>query len=253
MRPRRPLTGSPSRADRWALWAGLTDTAREFRLHWIAIPVSAKTRFFATLAAGFVACAVLTAALTLVAKWWAPRGLAAWDERALRALDAQAAFSVQNAILLESFGNLAYMIPLIATCAVVAARWRRPLLAVAFPAAYLLARGLVWVGWLLWDRDRPRFILGGQAAPPLHSYPSGHVVLALSGYGLLAYLWARASDSWIERALAVALGLALVAATAVARVRLGTHWFSDVIAGSVIGLAWLAVVLLALRASENHN
>ena len=232
---------------RWAAWDGVRETVRQFQLAWITIPVAAKLRFAVTLGAGLFACAILTAAITLVAKWWAPRGLAAWDERALRALDAWDGMSVQAAIIAESFGNLAYMIPLVIACTIVAARRRRPLLAIAFPAAYILARAIVWVGWLLWDRARPTFILDGKASPPLHSFPSGHVALALSAYGILAYLWIRASRSWIERGVAVVLLLGLVGLTSVARVRLGTHWPSDVIAGFVIGVAWLAVVLRAVH------
>jgi undecaprenyl-diphosphatase len=237
---------------RWALWAGLKETGRQFRLSWIAIPVGVKGRAALTLGVGFVACAILTAVMTLVARWWAPKGLAAWDERVLRALDAQTVMSYQNAVLLESFGNLAYLIPLVAVCALAAARRRRPLLAIGFVASYVLARPIVALGWWIWDRHRPEIILDGKLSPPLHSFPSGHVVLALSVYGILAYLWARASRSWVERALAVLLLVVLVSVTGLARVRLGTHWPSDVIAGFVIGVAWLAVVLRALQRSENH-
>ena len=243
-------TGRPGprfRLARWAAWDGLSQTIRQARLAWITIPVGAKGKFALTLGAGFVGCAILTAALTLLAKWQEHKGLAAWDERALRALDARDTLSVQEAIIAESFGNMAYLIPLVACCALVAARRRRPLLAIAFVAAYVLARGIVWVGWLLWYRGRPSFILEGKAAPGLHSYPSGHVVLALSVYGILAYLWVRASRSWPERVLAGVLLVALVALTATARVRLGAHWPSDVIAGFIIGLAWLAVVVRALH------
>src|SRR5688500_19483608 len=93
--------GPGTRAPRWALWAGLKETARQFRLSWIAIPVGVKGRASLVLGVGFVACAILTAALTLVARWWAPKGLAAWDERTLRAIDAQTAMLLQNAVLLD--------------------------------------------------------------------------------------------------------------------------------------------------------
>jgi undecaprenyl-diphosphatase len=238
------------RLARWAVWDAIRETSRQFKLAWITIPVAAKIRYAITLGVGLLACAVFTAAITLVAKWWAPRGLAEWDERVLRWLDGWDKLSVQNAILTESFGNLAYLIPLVTACAIVAARKRRPLLAIAFPAAYILARGVVWVGWLIWDRARPTFVLEGKASPPLHSFPSGHVVLTLSVYGILAYLWIRASRSWLERVAAVVLLTALVALTGAARVPLGTHWPSDVIAGIVIGVAWLAVVLRALHSTR---
>jgi membrane-associated phospholipid phosphatase len=93
-------------------------------------------------------------------------------------------------------------------------------------------------------------IAGGVAAPPLHSFPSGHIVLAMSVYLLLAYAWCRASRSWIERIIAIVLTLAWCAAAGLARVRLGSHWPSDVIAGGVIGLAWAAVVILAVHRTD---
>lgn len=240
-------SASHPRFTRWAAWDGWCETWRQFRLAWITIPVGAKGKFAFTIGVGVVLCSILTAGLTLLAKWRAPHGLDAWDERVLRGLDARDTLSIQEAIIAESFGNMAYMIPLVALCAIVAARRRRPLLAIAFVAAYVLARGVVWVGWLIWERQRPTFILEGKAAPPLNSFPSGHVALALSVYGILVYLWLRASKSWAERVFAVVVLVALVALTGIARVRLGTHWPTDVIAGFVIGVAWLAAVLRALH------
>jgi undecaprenyl-diphosphatase len=240
-----------SRPARWAAWDAARDAVREFRIQWLAVATATKLRYALTLGVGLVVCCIFTAGLTFLAKWAAPNGLNAWDERVLRAIDAQKVISVQNAVLLESFGNLAYLIPLVSACAVVAIRRRHPLLAITFVAAYVLARPVVGVGWLLWDRARPNIILDGRTAPPLHSYPSGHVALALAVYGLLAYLWIRASKSWLERATAVLLAAAIVFVTGFARLRLGTHWPSDVIAGWIIGSAWLAVVLRALHRSRD--
>jgi undecaprenyl-diphosphatase len=236
---------------RWAVWDAARDAIREFKIHWLTIATATKLRYALTLGVGLVLCCIFTAGMTFLARWAAPRGMNAWDERVLRAIDGQTIMSVQNAVLLESFGNLAYLIPLVAACAFVAIRRRRPLLAITFVAAYVLARPIVGVGWLLWDRTRPRIILDGRTAPPLHSYPSGHVALALAVYGVLAYLWIRASKSWLERATAALLMLAIVFVTGLARLRLGTHWPSDVIAGWIIGSAWLAVVLRALHRSRD--
>src|SRR5687768_10618145 len=133
---------------RWVMWDGLLETWRQFRLGWMTIPVGVKGKFALTIGVGVVLCSILTAGLTLLAKWREHRGWHAWDERVLRALDARDTLSIQEAIIAESFGNMAYMIPLVAVCAIVAARRRRPLLAIAFVAAYILARGIVWVGWL---------------------------------------------------------------------------------------------------------
>jgi membrane-associated phospholipid phosphatase len=47
--------------------------------------------------------------------------------------------------------------------------------------------------------------------------------------------------------------IAIVCITGLARVRLGTHWPSDVIAGIVIGVAWLSVVLRALHTTRTPS
>ena len=73
----------------------------------------------------------------------------------------------------------------------------------------------------------------------------------LAVYGLLAYLWARSSRSAAERILAVLLLAALLVTVGWARLRLGAHWPSDVLVGYVIGAAWLATVILALRRAES--
>ena len=169
--------------------------------------------------------------------------------RVLRAVE-RGPVSFSNAILLESFGNLAYMVPVTVAATVVAARAGRPLLALTFPVAYVLQRPLVLIGWWTWNRPRPAFLAGGIAAPPLHSFPSGHVALMLAVYGLLAWLWIRSTRKAAERALIVLLLTMLLLTVGWARLRLGTHWPSDILAGYIIGAAWLASVVSAVARAE---
>jgi undecaprenyl-diphosphatase len=78
------------------------------------------------------------------------------------------------------------------------------------------------------------------------------MVLTLSVYGLLAFAWCRRSTSLPERTLVVLLTAAWCGAAGFARVRLGSHWPSDVIAGAMLGTAWLIVLILALRQAERE-
>jgi undecaprenyl-diphosphatase len=214
-----------------------------------ALPRGAWPRWIITILIGWIICAAFSASITKWAQKADPQWLRAWDERTLRAIE-QGPVSFQNAILLESPGNLIYMIPLVICVAIVAIRWRRPVFAMTVIVSYFLARTHVILGWQLWDRPRPQLIAGGVAAPPLHSFPSGHIALALSVYMLLAYAWCRSSRSWVERIIAIVLALLWCAAAGYARVRLGSHWPSDVIAGGIIGIAWVAVVILALHQAD---
>jgi len=50
-----------------------------------------------------------------------------------------------------------------------------------------------------------------------------------------------------EKTVAVALVSVLTALVSLARVRLGSHWPSDIVAGAVLGVMWVGVVIVAYR------
>jgi undecaprenyl-diphosphatase len=240
---------SPNGSDgRWLLGRAVRSTWTRFHRDWVNVPPASKRRWGITLAVGFALSGGLMLGVTLAARSQ-ESALRAWDERAIRFVE-RGPVSFSNAILLESFGNLAYLVPVTLAAAVVAARAGRPLLALSFPVAYVLQRPLVLIGWQLWNRQRPRLIAGGIAAPGLHSFPSGHVALMLAVYGLLAWLWIRSSRSAAERALAVLLLATLLLTVGWARVRLGAHWPTDILGGYLVGLAWLGTVVVALRRAD---
>ena len=91
---------------------------------------------------------------------------------------------------------------------------------------------------LLFGMPRPEpfaTVLGGS------SYPSGHALAATVVYGFAAVLVANAlPQAW--RGLPYALAALLISAVAFSRAYLGVHWPGDVLAGMLLGLAW--VVLL---------
>jgi membrane-associated phospholipid phosphatase len=73
------------------------------------------------------------------------------------------------------------------------------------------------------------------------SYPSGHAMTATICYGMLVYLLGRSYPRTRYLGLAV-LGLWL-GAVGFSRVYLGVHWPADVLAGYLVGGAWLALYL----------
>lgn len=91
------------------------------------------------------------------------------------------------------------------------------------------------------------------------SFPSGHAMGSLVGYGMLAYVlvsfWAEGLKS---RVLVVLSTCVLVLAIGLSRLYLGVHYFSDVVGGYAAGILWLAtcitgVEIARVRAGEGHD
>jgi undecaprenyl-diphosphatase len=78
------------------------------------------------------------------------------------------------------------------------------------------------------------------------SFPSGHAQSAVVAFGLLLMLGLpHLRGAW--RVIAVVLASAMVLAIGFSRVALGVHYVSDVLAGYVLGAAWLAAMTAAFN------
>jgi len=74
-----------------------------------------------------------------------------------------------------------------------------------------------------------------------YSFPSGHSMVAMAFYGLLAYLiWNYEKERPMRLLWCSCLGLVVIA-VGISRIYLGVHYASDVIAGFCVSMAWLAV------------
>ncbi len=96
-------------------------------------------------------------------------------------------------------------------------------------------------------RTRPPL---ASAVPPYEhspSFPSGHSLNALVVAGVVAYLLVLRQRSRRTRVLTITLAALFALTMGASRVFLGHHWFTDVLAAWVLGLAWLAVVITAHR------
>ena len=73
-----------------------------------------------------------------------------------------------------------------------------------------------------------------------YSFPSGHSMVAMAFYGLLAWMaWHYEKDRLLRLLAVVGFG-SIVAMVGFSRVYLGVHYASDVIAGFCLALAWLS-------------
>jgi undecaprenyl-diphosphatase len=73
-----------------------------------------------------------------------------------------------------------------------------------------------------------------------YAFPSGHAMSGTVILGALAYLASRSTRSWRRTSAALAALATTAFAIGISRIYLGVHWASDVGAGFVAGLLWLA-------------
>lgn len=80
------------------------------------------------------------------------------------------------------------------------------------------------------------------------SFPSGHAMVSFVAYAAVALLVSRLESGAALRAVTWLLTLLLIGAIGLSRVYLGVHYPSDVVAGYLAGLAWLAFVATGITA-----
>jgi undecaprenyl-diphosphatase len=134
--------------------------------------------------------------------------------------------------------------PVLTAIAIVALLLLRqhPRLAVIWLLAVLLEGMIIQNSKELVGRQRPGEALRDQAVHERNpSYPSGHALGSMVGYGALAY----AGLFVLRRRLTKVLLMTLVAITLLVigwtRIYLRAHWCSDVQGGWALGLAWLGL------------
>ena len=153
--------------------------------------------------------------------------------------------AVQVATAVSRAGGRGFLIPLVALAIVALLIRRRPRLAL-----YLAVTG---TGALILDpslktlvgRVRP-VVADPVAHGPGNSFPSGHALGSMVVYGMLTLVFlAVVRHRW--RGWFVALAALIVAAIGASRVALGVHFVSDVLAGWLLGAAWISVTAYAFR------
>jgi len=78
------------------------------------------------------------------------------------------------------------------------------------------------------------------------SFPSGHAQAAMVGYTILLFVFLPILHGWWRRT-AVTFAVFMVLMIGFSRVALGVHYLSDVVAGVVLGAAWVAAMAAAFN------
>jgi undecaprenyl-diphosphatase len=125
---------------------------------------------------------------------------------------------------------------------------RQILLLYGWLVAFIGGGALDWALKTIFQRDRPSFPdafvhVGG------YSFPSGHSMGSLIGYGMLAYVIAHSTRGRRIDVIVAVCAAVLVLAIGFSRLYLGAHYLSDVLAGFAAGMVWLAACIIALEAS----
>lgn len=126
-----------------------------------------------------------------------------------------------------------------------AGRTWRPLILVGGAAAVSVSA--TTFGKKLFGRTRPDH---ADAVPPYESspsFPSGHTLNTTVVIGLVVYLACLQIQRTVARVSIITAGSIFIIAMGLSRVFLGHHWLTDVIAGWLLGLAWVGIVILAHR------
>ncbi|MGI6093647.1 MAG: phosphatase PAP2 family protein [Veillonellaceae bacterium] len=102
----------------------------------------------------------------------------------------------------------------------------------------------------LFQRSRPDTLplidIGG------YSFPSGHAMVSVCCYGLLAFLTIRSLASWRSKVIVFIITSIVVTVVGISRIYVGVHYPTDVLAGFAVGTTWLAFCIALLLWLEHR-
>jgi undecaprenyl-diphosphatase len=101
---------------------------------------------------------------------------------------------------------------------------------------------------ILIDRERPPEALRDAAVTERNeSFPSGHAMGSLIGFGMLGYVIVVLVRGRAVRTTVVTLLLVLVLLIGFSRIYLRAHWLTDVLGGFAIGVFWAALCITGVE------
>ena len=102
---------------------------------------------------------------------------------------------------------------------------------------------------VLFGRPRPDF-LDMFYEEVGFSFPSGHAMLSVLFYGMLAYLLGRSMGVWGWRVFLGLIAATIALVIGLSRLVLGVHFLSDVLGGWAAGIVWLSACITAREISD---
>jgi len=103
----------------------------------------------------------------------------------------------------------------------------------------------------LFARHRPTNQLLQEATN--YSYPSGHALMSVTFYGLLAYITWHSVKNKTAKWTIIVLLILWIFLIGMSRIYLRRHYYSDVMAGFATGFLWLVISLKTIRQIEKRS
>lgn len=201
----------------------------------------ARTYLAVHLALGLLVTVAIVAFLAIAENVLAGRWLADFDLAFSRALVAETSPAWRTFFWYVTWLGSAPIVATVAGVVVwVLARKGHALLAIVWAAGQGGAALLNYALKLAFERPRP-----DGADPQLFSsgwsFPSGHAMGSVVLCGIGVYLLLRLVPAWWDRRLVLTALLAWPLLVGFSRLYLGVHYVSDVVAGLLAGIAWVAI------------
>jgi len=103
----------------------------------------------------------------------------------------------------------------------------------------------------LFARERPVGQLLEEAKN--FSFPSGHALMSVTFYGLLAYITWHSVKNKTAKWIIIILLISWIILIGLSRLYLRRHYYSDVAAGFAMGFLWLVISLKVIRQIEKKS
>jgi undecaprenyl-diphosphatase len=99
----------------------------------------------------------------------------------------------------------------------------------------------------IFNRHRPVFAVPVENTLNGPGFPSGHCVIAVTCYGLLAYLLLPRISSRFGKFMVIVITLIIILFIGFSRVFVGGHYPTDAVAGFALGFAWAGIAYMTIE------
>jgi len=158
---------------------------------------------------------------------------------------ANTAYGIYAYKIISLFGYQ-ILFPACAVIALILAARRQWLYLLAWVVALAGGQALNLLLKTLFARPRPVFA-DPVVVESYYSFPSGHSMMSLIAYGMLAYLIGLYIKNHYARIFVVFIAALAIVLIGISRMVLGAHYLSDVVGGFIAGGVWLATCIAAVE------